>query len=166
MAIVEIIHTSYLFSDYYLWEAIFIFSFVWLSPCGDCTPQRECGCSSWTKCRATLSVHCRHSAVDTSTYILYVMCRLKCTFVWTHAAWHACSLTSNDTRKARVVKERTRESEEQRVHLPQVLKLCINKQDLLDCPWHFCSVGRSVSSLIFNKTSQPSNAFPSSVSRY
>lgn len=75
-------------------------------------------------------------------------------------------LIPNNTRKARVRKEKARESGEQRVDLPEVLKLCINKQDLLDCLWPFCSVGRSVSSLIFNKTSQPSNAIPPSVSRY
>lgn len=146
--------------------------FVWLNSCGDSPPVDA---AAWAESRATLSVHCRHSAVDAS--VLYVMCWLKCMPVCEHTLHDkcrpvcvhrlcSCSHTSNNTRKVRVVKARTRENEEQRVDLPQVLRLCINKQDLLDCLWHFCSVGRSVSSLIFNKTSQPSNAIPPSVSRY
>lgn len=125
-----------------------------------CALQTQCGrCFHiHTVCYVLAKVH---ACLCASTHR---MTSVNMRHVCTHAVFmptHFCN-----TRKARVEKERTRESEEQRVDLPQVLKLCINKQDLLDCRWHFCSVGGSVSSLIFNKTSQPSNAFPPSVSRY
>lgn len=146
------------------WAASFFLSFVWRSPRGDSPLQRECGCSSFTRCRATLSVHCCGMAPHTSNVLAKVQ---ACVCANTNCKHEhilcSCPLT---TTQGRVVKERTRESEEQRVDLRQVLKLCINGQDLLDCLCHFYSVGSSVSSLIFNKTSQPSNAFPPPVSRY
>lgn len=61
------------------------FLYFFLSPHGDSNPQKECGCSSWTKHLAIVwSVHCRYGVVDASTYLLCVMWWLRCMPAFVH----------------------------------------------------------------------------------
>lgn len=161
----EIIHFSHLSSKHVGRHFYFLFSVapaVWRQQ----TRSGNLGVAATTKCCTTLRVQRRHNAVDASTYstgnVLYV--------AYVHQQVARCIYSVSDCSHRDIQKgsegEDKRKVKNKEVVFPQVPKLRINKQDLLGCLWHLGSVGRSVSSLIFNKTSQPSNAIPPSVSRY